>query len=172
MSKSYINVVNILDNTSKMIDWIGKRVSILNLILVFLICIDVFLRYLFSFSKNWILELEWHLFAIIFLMGAAYGLKHDKHVRVDVFYQKASDKNKAWINLIGTVLFLLPWCYVIIKTSTDFALNSWSMNEGSPNPGGLPARYFIKSIIPLAFVLLFIEGLYWIKKNINILRST
>ncbi len=124
------------------------------------------MRYLFSFSKNWILELEWHIFAVLFLIGASYGLKHDKHVRVDVFYQNMKPKTKAWINLIGTLIFLLPWCYVVVKTSAGFALNSWYMGEGSPNPGGLPARYIIKSIIPLAFVLLGLEGVALVRKHV------
>jgi len=149
------------------VEWLGDKVSLINLVLVLLICVDVALRYTFSYSKNWILELEWHLFAIIFLLGASYGLRHDKHVRVDVFYQRMTPKTRAWINLIGTLIFLLPWAYVIINTSYGFALNSWYMGEGSPNPGGLPARYLIKAMIPIGFVLLALQGLVWLWQNIK-----
>lgn len=145
--------------------------SLLNLVLVLLICVDVALRYIFSYSKNWILELEWHLFAIIFLVGASYALQHDQHVRVDVFYQKMSKSTKAYINIVGTILFLFPWLYVIIKTSSGFAINSWYMGESSPNPGGLPARYLIKAVMPIAFCLLALEGLAVLRRNILILKN-
>jgi len=155
----------------KFIDWVGRHVSVLNLFLVLLICLDVALRYLFAYSKNWIIELEWHIFSVIFLLGASYGLQHDKHVRVDVFYQKMSATSRAYINLVGTVIFLLPWVYVLVKTSMGFALNSWYMGEGSPNPGGLPARYIIKGLIPMAFLLLGLQGLAILRKNILIIKE-
>jgi len=83
--------VNIFRAIETVIDWVGEHVSLLNFVLVILICIDVALRYMFSFSKNWILELEWHFFAIIFLLGAAYTLKYDKHVRYSA--RKAASQN-------------------------------------------------------------------------------
>ena len=163
--------MNIFRAIETVIDWVGEHVSLLNFVLVILICIDVALRYMFSFSKNWILELEWHFFAIIFLLGAAYTLKYDKHVRVDVFYQKMSQRQQAIVNLVGTLIFLFPWCYIVITTSTGFALNSWYMGEGSPNPGGLPARYIIKSIVPLAFILLLLEGIVLVKQQVKTIMS-
>lgn len=126
--------------------------------LILLICLDVLFRYFFSFSKNWIIELEWHLFALIFLLGSAYALQMDKHVRVDVFYQKFSEKTKAIVNLIGTLVFLIPWCYLVITTAYKFANNSWYIREGSNQPGGLPARYIIKGAIVVGFVLLLAQG--------------
>jgi len=164
--------MKIITSIGRLIHWIGEYVSLINLILVLLICVDVALRYTLSYSQNWILELEWHLFALVFLLGASYGLKHDKHVRVDVFYQKMSPRTQAWVNLLGTLIFLLPWAYVVIKTSAGFALNSWYMGEGSANPGGLPARYIIKSVIPIAFVLLTLQGLAWIRRDILTLKNT
>ena len=161
--------MNIFRTIESIIDWVGEHVALLNFVLVILICVDVALRYVFSFSKNWILELEWHLFAILFLLGAAYALKHDKHVRVDVFYQKMNERQQATINFVGTLIFLLPWCYIVLKTASSFALNSWYMGEGSPNPGGLPARYIIKSVVPLAFILLLLEGIVLIRQQIKTL---
>jgi len=148
---------------------IGRAVSWLNIVLIILICIDVMLRYIFNYSKNWMVELEWHFFAIIFLLGSSYALQSDSHVRVDVFYQQFSEKTKSLINLLGTLLFLLPWCYVIIKTATQITLNSWYIKEGSAQPGGLPARYVIKSMIIIGFVLLALQGLSMI---IHYFRST
>lgn len=151
----------------KLIARIGQAVSWLNVILIGLICMDVLFRYFFSFSKNWILELEWHLFAVIFLLGSAYALQAEKHVRVDVFYQKFSKLTQSWINLIGTVIFLIPWCYLVITTSYKFVNNSWYIREGSPQPGGLPARYVIKGMILVGFVLLALQGLSLLVKYFN-----
>ena len=117
------------------------------------------------------MELEWHLFALIFLLSAAYTLKEDKHVRVDLFYDRFSARDKAWVNIIGTIFLLVPWCLVLLWVSFDYAYGSWMIREGSPDPGGLPARYVIKFGIGLAFVLLLIQALmlaaksYWTLKN-------
>ena len=154
-----------------MVEQIGKAVSWLNVFLIALICLDVLFRYFFSFSKNWILELEWHMFAIIFLLGSAYALKVERHVRVDVFYQKFSKKTQIIINLVGTLIFLLPWCYLVITTSAKFVNNSWYIREGSPQPGGLPARYVIKAMIVVGFVLLALQGLSLMVKYLKDLKS-
>lgn len=146
------------------IKWIGQAVSWLNIALIILIGLDVLFRYFFSFSKNWILELEWHMFALVFLLGSAYALQEDKHVRVDVFYQNFKEKTKTIINLVGAVLFLFPWCYLVVTTSYKFANNSWYIREGSNQPGGLPARYIIKGMIVVGFILLFLQGVSLITK--------
>lgn len=155
----------------KFIETIGKAVSWLNLLLIGLICLDVLFRYFFSFSKNWILELEWHLFAILFLLGSAYALQEEKHVRVDVFYQRFSQKTQTIINLVGTLIFLIPWCYLVITTSYKFFINSWYIRESSPQPGGLPARYFIKGMIIVGFILLTLQGVSLLVKYIKELKA-
>ena len=137
----------------------GKAVSWLTTALVALFCLDVALRYIFNISYAGVFEMEWHLFAVIFLVGAGFSLRHDKHVRVDVFYSRFTEKQQAWVNLLGVFIFLLPLCVVIIKTSLLFVYNSWIIREGSPDPGGLPARYIIKSAIPIGFLLLFLQGI-------------
>ena len=147
--------------------YIGEKVAYLNVLLILLIGVDVTFRYIFDSSKNWILELEWHLFALIFLMGSAYALQAGKHVRVDLFYNKFSDKTKATIDILGTLLFLIPWCIVVMKTSWIFVESSWYMKEGSPNPGGLPARYLIKGSIILAFGILMIQGFAILFKELS-----
>lgn len=154
------------------IEKIGNAVSWLNVALILLICLDVLFRYFFSFSKNWILELEWHMFALVFLLGSAYALQEDKHVRVDVFYQNFSEKTKTIINLLGTLTFLIPWCYLVITTSYKFANNSWYIKEGSNQPGGLPARYVIKGMIVIGFILLAMQGIsFMIKYSIQLIRK-
>ena len=144
--------------------FIGKSVAWFTTILVLLICTDVFMRYIFNFTKTWVIELEWHLFGLIFLLGAAYTFKKNRHVRVDLFYSKFSRKTKNIIDLLGTLLFLIPWCLIVIFTAWDYAMNSFSFKEGSPNPGGLPARYLIKSVISIGFILLLLQGVSLILK--------
>ena len=147
---------------------IGQVNAWLTSMLMLLVCFNVGMRYLFNNSEAWRTELEWHLFALIFLIGAGYALKHDKHVRVDLFYAKYSEKRKALINFIGTIVFLLPWCIIIIYTSYNYAHNSWLMNEGSPD-NGLPARYIIKFAITIGFVLLLIQAISIISDSLQIL---
>jgi len=152
------------------VDWLTERlgavVSWLTALLVLLIGYDVIMRYLFNSSSAGIYELEWHLFSMIFLLGAGYALKHDRHVRVDVFYHRMSKKQQAWINLIGTLFLLVPLSVIIIKSGFDFAANSFRLQETSPDPGGLPARFLIKSVIPAGFVFVFLQALAWIMKSI------
>ncbi|MFK7806817.1 MAG: TRAP transporter small permease subunit [Saprospiraceae bacterium] len=150
---------------------IGRAVSWLTTLLVLLVCFDVIRRWLINDTEAWIMELEWHLFALVFLFGAAYTLKHDKHVRVDLFYANFSKREKAWVNLIGSVCFLIPWCILIITMSWDYAYESWIIREGSPDPGGLPARYLIKFAIPIGVSLLLGQGLAELAKAILTLRN-
>ena len=152
--------------------WIGKTVAWLSFALVLLICTDVALRYAFSFSKAGFYELEWHLFATLFLLGAAYTLRYDRHVRVDVFYGRFSDRAKAWVNLMGTCLFLLPFCFVVFYTSLSFVSDSFEIMESSPDPGGLPYRFIIKSTIPIGFALLLLQGLAEILKSLKTILNT
>jgi TRAP-type mannitol/chloroaromatic compound transport system permease small subunit len=139
-------------------EWVGRGVAWVTLGLVLVVFIDVVMRYLFKTSFVFTQELEWHLFAFIFLIGAGYTLLHDGHVRVDIIYQRLGYKGRAWINLIGVIFFLLPGCILVILTSWNFVYNSWSVMEGSPDPGGIPFRYLIKGTIPVGFFLLCLQG--------------
>jgi TRAP-type mannitol/chloroaromatic compound transport system permease small subunit len=121
-------------------------------------------------SSNTWLELQWYLFGMVFLLGAAYTLKHDDHVRVDVLYGRLSPKGQAWINLAGTLLFLFPFCGLMLYMSIPMVENSWAVLEQSPDPGGLP-RYPIRTIIPIAFVLVMAQGVSMTIKQIAILRG-
>jgi TRAP-type mannitol/chloroaromatic compound transport system permease small subunit len=120
-------------------------------------------------SNAWI-ELQWYLFSLVFLLGAGYALRHDAHVRVDVIYARFGPKGRAWIDLLGTLLFLLPFCVLMLLVSWPAVHASWSVREGSPDPGGLP-RWPIKASILLAFVLLFLQGVSQAIKQVAILRG-
>lgn len=148
---------------------IGKAVSWLSLVLVLIIIADVCMRYAFSVTSSASFELEWHLFAAIFLLSAGWTLQHDKHVRVDVFYQNFSAEKKAWVNLTGTLLLLLPLCVVGVVEGFQFTKNAYLMGETSPDPGGLPGRFIIKSTIPLGFLLLGLQGISMIINNFYVL---
>jgi len=159
--------LHISKSIDALINNLGKSVAWLTTILMLLICIDVVMRYLFSKSANWIVELEWHLSAVIFLIGASYTLLHDKHVRVDVFYEKFSSKTKDIVNVFGVLIFLIPWCIVLIYHGTSYAESAFGYGQGSSQPNGLPARYIIKAFIPLGFFLLLLAGISLIIKSIT-----
>jgi len=154
--------VKLLLNIAKWIDtlneWVGRGVAWVTLGLVIVIFVDVVMRYIFRISFVFTQELEWHLFAFIFLIGAGYTLLHDGHVRVDIVYQRLGPKARAWINLMGVLLFLYPGCIMIIVTSAKFVYNAWSIMEGSPDPGGIPYRFIVKGTIPAGFCLLLLQG--------------
>jgi len=152
-------LVFIRDFVNKINNLVGIFVSWLTTLLVLVVCFDVFTRYVMKDSSVAVQELEWHIFALIFLLGAAYTLREDKHVRVDVLYTNFSPKWKAIVNLVGCVVFLLPFSILVIKTSYPFVLNAYAFNECSPDPGGLPYRWLLKSVILVGFVLVFLQGL-------------
>ena len=152
-------------------EWVGRLVSWLVLLMVLIIVYDVSARYLFSQGSVMLQELQWHLFALIFLLGAAYTFKHDVHVRVDIIYKSAlfSEKGRALINLIGGLVILLPFCWLVINSSIPFVMNAYQFNEGSPDPGGLPYRFILKGAIIVGFSLLALQALSSILHSLLIL---
>ena len=116
------------------------------------------------------IELQWYLFSLVFLLGAAYALRHDAHVRVDVLYGQLSPRARAWIDLLGTILFLIPFSIFMLLVSYPSVLASWRIREVSPDPGGLP-RYPIKTVVLIAFVLLLLQGISELLKQVAILRG-
>ncbi|MFT5426540.1 MAG: TRAP-type mannitol/chloroaromatic compound transport system permease small subunit [Gammaproteobacteria bacterium] len=151
-------------------DFTGKLISWLVLAMVLLVSYDVAMRYFFHSGSIVLQEMEWHLFSLIFLIGAAYTFKHDDHVRLDLFYKSKfmDDNRRAWVNLLGGLFLLLPFCILIISTATPFVYQSYDILEGSPDPGGLPYRWILKTSIPLGFMLLLLQGLSDIIKNLKI----
>ncbi len=114
-------------------------------------------------------ELQWYLFSVIFLLGAAYGLLKDAHVRVDVVFERLPDRWRAGVDLVGTLLFLLPFSAVMLLVAWPPVRNSWRIREVSPDPGGL-ARYPIKALILVSFGLLFLQGISRLVKAAGALR--
>lgn len=164
---------------ARAIDWLnqiaGRIMYWLGLLMVLLGVYNAAARYLGSYigqnlSSNAYFDAQWYLFGAMFLLGAGYGLQHDVHVRVDVIYSQLGPKGQAWINILGTILFLLPFCALVIWLSLDWVANSWAYREGPSYPGGL-ARYPIKTIVPVAFALLFLQGLSQLIKHVAVLRG-
>jgi TRAP-type mannitol/chloroaromatic compound transport system permease small subunit len=158
-------IITIIDAIN---EWIGRTASWLVLAMVLLICYDVAMRYFFHQGSVALQELEWHLFALIFLLGAAYTYKHDDHVRVDILYQSRflTDKHRALINIMGILLFLLPFSILILITAWPFVENAFYYQEGSPDPGGLPYRYLLKGSLLIAFGLIIMQGIAELLRNI------
>ncbi|WP_232826413.1 TRAP transporter small permease subunit [Lewinella sp. IMCC34183] len=138
---------------------IGRGAGYLNLVLIVVVVVDVLLRWFFSLTAAWVIELEWHLFALIFLLGIPYALQQDRHVRVDLFYENFRPRDQRTVNLVGGLIFLLPWAAVLFYYSGYYALEAWRSGEGSPNPNGIPFYFPIKSVVPLAAALLLLQGL-------------
>ncbi len=161
----------ILQKLAKYIDdlntLVGKTVSWLSLVLVAIIILDVMLRYSLNMTSSASFELEWHLFAVLFLLSAGWTLKQDKHVRVDVFYQRFSNKQKAWVNMVGCLLLLMPLCIVGVIEGLQFTENAFVLNETSPDPGGLPARFVVKAAIPIGFLLLGLQAVSEFLKSVQ-----
>lgn len=147
----------------------GMLVSWLVLAMVLLVSYDVAMRYFFQSGSVALQEMEWHLFSLIFLIGAAYTLKHDDHVRLDLFYKSKfmDDRRRAWIDLFGSIFLLIPFCILIISSAWPFVYQSYIHLEGSPDPGGLPYRWILKASIPLGFTFLLLQGVSDIVKNLS-----
>lgn len=155
--------------------WSGRLLQWLTLAMVGIGAFNAIARYLDKYtglglSSNTWLELQWYLFSIVFLLGAAYTLYEDAHVRVDVLYGALSARGKAWINLLGTLFFLVPFCVLVLYMSWDFVINSWATWETSSDPGGL-VRYPIKTMIPVALVLVLLQGGALLIRSLAVLRG-
>jgi len=154
-------IQNIIDFINTISEWTGRIIAWLILLMVLIIVYQAGMVALFSIGSVALQELQWHLFALIFLLGAAYTLKHDDHVRVDIVYQSRwmNEQRRAWLNLLGGLLFLIPFCLLVIITSWPFLYQAFLYGEGSPDPGGLPYRFLLKSAIPIGFILLMLQGI-------------
>lgn len=152
-------------------DAIGRSVSWLTLVMVIITVIVVVLRYGFSAGSIVLQESITYMHACVFLLAAAYTLKRDAHVRVDIFYRTFSSRQKAWVNAVGGVLFLLPLCGFIIFVSWDFTAASWAILEGSPHANGIPATFLLKSLIPSMGILLALQGIAETLKSLILLME-
>ncbi|WP_369600408.1 TRAP transporter small permease subunit [Hahella sp. SMD15-11] len=130
---------------------------------------DVVMRYAFNEVSIGMQELEWHLFSAVFLLGIPYALRVDGHVRVDVFYDRWTDRTKAWVNILGALGFLLPFAALIYWYGTGFVHEAWVLQEGSGDPGGLPYRYLVKALIPASAAFTALAGLGMITQALRVL---
>ena len=153
-------------------EFLGKVAAVLFLLLLLNVFFDVIMRYLFNDVSIGMQELEWHLYASIFLLGVPYALLKDGHVRVDIIYERLSQSRRAWIDLVGSLVLLLPFVLLVAWYGVGFTMESFELGERSGDPGGLPYRWIIKGMIPFAFFTMAISGLGLVLKSITVLRST
>ena len=146
----------ILKIIGKIIDGLGNFCSLLMILMIINVFYDVIMRYFFNDVSIGMQELEWHLFAAMFMFGIAYTLKEDAHVRVDIFYDAMSVKKQAIINIFGSLVFALPITVLILYYSWDYTFEAYEMGEGSGDPGGLPHRWIVRSVIPLSSIFLLL----------------
>ncbi len=151
--------------------WVGRVVRWLALLLLLAQFAVVVLRYLFGTSYIWGTETVLYLHAALFMLGAGYTLLLDGHVRVDIFYGRLSKRGKAWVDLLGTLFFLVPTCLVILWFTWRFTANSWAIREGPLSVGGIPAAFVLKTLIPAFAVLLLIQGMSLALRSIIRLRE-
>ena len=154
---------------------LGRITAWLALAMVLIGAYNAIARYLGRFigvnlSSNAYIEAQWYLFSLLFLLGASYTLQQDAHVRVDVLFSRCSPRVRAWINVLGTLLLLLPFCVFLLWVSWPVVANSWRVREVSPDPGGLP-RWPLKAVIPVCFSLLIVQGVSELIKEIARLRG-
>ena len=142
-------------------EWTGRAVAWLMLPMVGVTFIIVTLRYAFDLGWIWMQEGVLWLHAAVFMLAAAYTLSRDEHVRVDIFYRKLDDRGRAWVDIFGTLLLLLPMMIFLIVTSLDYVVVSWSIHEGSREAGGLPYPFvpMLKSLIPITAGLVILQGI-------------
>ncbi len=141
-----------------LVDLVGRATAWLTLGLALVMASNVLLRYGFSIGSIWMQEFEWHVFVPICVFGMCYALLHGEHVRVDVLFQYFSIKNKHVVDVITAILGMLL-CVIVIKLSIPYVYQSWSINEGTANPGGIDYRYIVKGLIPLGFALYLLQSL-------------
>jgi TRAP-type mannitol/chloroaromatic compound transport system permease small subunit len=155
-------------------DVTGKATAWLTLMMVIMTGIVVVMRYVFDAGLIWMQESVTWMHAAVFMLGAAYTLQHEQHVRVDIFYRKMSERQRAIVDLVGVVVFLLPICGFLAWSSYDFAAAAWSVHEITREPGGLPypAIPLLKSIVIVMPVLLALQGLSLLLRSLAVLRQS
>lgn len=149
---------------------IGRAVIWLVLAASLISAANALARYLLGISSNAWLEIQWYLFGALFLLAASYTLKHNGHVRIDVFYNRLSPRGQAWIDLAGGLFFLLPMAGLMVWLAWPMFTESWVTGEMSPDEGGLP-RWPVKLMLPLGFALLFLQGVAETVKHAAVLTG-
>ncbi|MFA0608747.1 TRAP transporter small permease subunit [Vibrio sp. 10N.222.49.B4] len=162
--RSLIYIERLFNRIGDALGWLS---SMLFILLIANVVYDVVMRYAFNDVSIAFQEMEWHLFSAVFLLGVPYAIKAGGHVRVDVFYEQLSFKAQATIDLLGTLIFLMPFCLLVAWFGIDVAKESYNLGETSGDPGGLPYRWIIKAMIPLSFFLMALSGVGLILHSLN-----
>ena len=152
-------------------EWLGKAMSYLSLLMVLVMAAVVLIRYGLNRNSIALQETVTYLHGLLFMLAAAYTLKHDGHVRVDIFYRDFRPTTKAWINSLGILIFLFPVCGYILLSSWHFVAESWRIKEASPLPGGLPGVFLLKTLIPLFAGTLLLQGVAEFLRNLLFLMT-
>jgi TRAP-type mannitol/chloroaromatic compound transport system permease small subunit len=153
-----VNAERLAGGIDAFIDLVGRATSWITFLLALVMGANVLLRYGFSIGFIWAQELEWHLFVPICLFGMSYAMRHGEHVRVDILYAGFSDRTKHAVDIVAALLMMV-FCLAVIWLSLGYVWQSWSIGEGTANPGGIDYRYIVKSLIPIGFALLFLQSL-------------
>ena len=153
--------------------WLGKATSWLTLFMVLVTFAVVVMRYVFDVGLIWLQESVVWMHACVFMVGAAYTLQQEEHVRVDIFYRDMSARRRAWVDLLGVVIFLLPLCAFLGWAAFDFVVVSWRLEEASRESGGLPYPLIplLKTVLVIMPITLSLQGLSLLLKSANTLRS-
>lgn len=162
----------VIQSIDKFSEFSGRLLGWLSLAMMVLLSLVVLLRYGFGIGATAMQESVTYLHGTVFMLGAAYTLKHDGHVRVDIFYRNFSARTKAWVNSLGTIIFLLPLCAYIFFISWEFVLQSWHIGEVSTEPGGIPAVFLLKSLIPLMAINLSLQAIAELFRNALLLTDS
>lgn len=152
------------------VDFVGRMTSWLALGLALVMGANVLFRYGFSLGFIWAQELEWHIFIPICLFGMSYALLHGEHVRVDVLFQSFKPRTKHAIEVLSAILSM-AFCLIVIWLSIPYVYQSWSIGEGTANPGGIDYRYIVKALIPIGFAVLLLQSLSQAIKSCLAMRS-
>ena len=158
MSGVVAAIRRLADGCEAVNEWLGGAVSWLSLLMVLVSAVVVVLRYVFGIGWIWLQESVTFMHATLFLVGAAYTLKHEGHVRVDIVYRRFSPRGRAWVDLIGSLTLLLPVCLFIFIVSWGYVAQSWALFEGSREVGGLDGVFLLKSLILVMAGLLLLQG--------------
>jgi len=159
MSALYHILQQTADLIDVIVDRIGRSVGYLAMLLVLVTCYIVLMRYGFNIGSIATQEIVTYMHATIFMLGAGFTLQRDGHVRVDVFYRRLNARQRAWVNSLGTLVFLLPTAGSLVWLSYDFVSQAWHIKESSIEQEGLPFVYLLKTLIPAAGGLLFLQGI-------------
>ncbi len=168
LATSLAAAADALDRVNRAVGHAARWLALLLMLAQFLV---VVLRYLFGTSYIWGTEAVLYLHAALFMLGAGYTLLVDGHVRVDIFYAGLGRRGRALVDLVGTLLFLLPMCLVILWFTWRFTANSWAIHEGPLSVGGIPASFLLKTLIPAFALLLLVQGSSLLLRSVLRLRD-